>query len=105
MTFLWSVSHSLILSCFVFKDEVLAVSEKIILKLEDLVSLIKDGVSWETGSVPFQDTTADSDNDKQPVNLAKSFAANNFGLKFKGHSENDEVGMYSYMYLHLCVNL
>ncbi|XP_064601995.1 AT-rich interactive domain-containing protein 5B-like isoform X2 [Liolophura sinensis] len=73
------------------QDEVLAVSEKIILKLEDLVSLIKDGVSWETGSVPFQDTTTDSDNDKQPVNLAKSFAANNFGLKFKGHNENDVV--------------
>ena len=60
----------------------IAESEKIVMKIPDLVNLIVDDVRWNRGTEGLCDISCgDATAEKAHKNMAKTFAANNFGLQ------------------------
>ena len=68
-----------------FQDEILAESDKIVLRLEDLCQWIIDDIDWPIGShAPCdEDIKVDDKEEAGHAELIKVFAANNYGLQLK----------------------
>nr|XP_002734000.1 PREDICTED: AT-rich interactive domain-containing protein 5B-like [Saccoglossus kowalevskii] len=65
------------------KDEVLAASDKVILKIEDLVDWTESGKDWNYGTVAIYEKDLKGDQPDHNAALLESFAINNGGLNVK----------------------
>ena len=69
----------------------IAESEKIVMKIPDLVNLIVEDVRWNRGTEGVCDTSCgDAIAEKAHKNMAKTFAANNFGLQINLEDVSEE---------------
>ena len=68
----------------IVQDEVLAESEKVVLKVEDLITwIVTDPVSWPIGHLAIKASPDPQLENGKSDDLLKVFAANNSGLNFK----------------------
>lgn len=75
---------------FYFQHEILALSEKLILRLDDLVTLIAEDVPWSDGLKAFCEDDGQTDlthNDE----LVQAFRSNNCGLQFNDVKKEKEL--------------
>ena len=76
---------------FFFQDEILSYSEKMTLKLDDLVNLIVHNVTWIEGRKAVPDKALLTHHEH--AELAEAFKMNSYGLSYKDiQKETETVG-------------